>query len=104
MSEKYICRSPIVAARLLGEEIIIMSAADSTLFNLNAVATCIWEAADGRTPLSEIVERHVCTEFEVEPETAYRDVEQFVDALAQHGILIVSSEPQAEAAPSEVAP
>lgn len=56
MSEKCVSRSPAIAARRLGDEMLIMSAADSTLFSLNPVATCIWQAADGLTPLSEIVE------------------------------------------------
>ncbi len=34
---------------------MIMSTVDSTFFTLNPVATVIWQAADGRTPLSEIV-------------------------------------------------
>ena len=73
MNEKYIVRSTAVAARELGGEMIIMSAADSTLFSLNETATLIWQAADGKTPLSEIVEHHICPEFEVEPDEAYRD-------------------------------
>ena len=57
--------------------------------------TCdlIWQAADGRTPLSEIVERRVCQEFDVEPEVAWQDAEQFVTELSQHGILLVSDQP-----------
>jgi hypothetical protein len=53
----------------------------------------IWQAADGRTPLSEIVTRYVCHEFEVDFETAYCDVEQFVEELSGHGILLVSEVP-----------
>jgi Coenzyme PQQ synthesis protein D (PqqD) len=97
MSEKYISRSPAIAARLLGDEMMIMSATDSMLFSLNPVASCIWQAADGRTPLSEIVKGRVCTEFDVDAETAYRDAEEFVNRLAQHGILKVSSEPEPQA-------
>jgi hypothetical protein len=104
MSEKYISRSPAIAARLLGDEMMIMSAADSTLFSLNPVASCIWRAADGRTPLSQIIEQRVCTEFDVDPETAYRDAEEFVNALAEHGILKVSDEPQTNAAAAGGAP
>src|SRR5437763_3666021 len=66
VSALYIARSTEIAARLLGGEMMIMSARDSTLFNLNEVGTAIWEAADGVTPLEEIVERKVCAEFEVE--------------------------------------
>ena len=96
MSEKYIARSSAVAARELGGEMIIMSAADSTLFSLSEVATVIWQAADGRTPLSEIVERRVCEEFDVPLDTAYRDAEAFVEELSSHGILRVSDQPLAD--------
>ena len=93
MSDKYIARSSAIAARLLGGEMMVMSAADSTFFTLNEVATVIWQAADGRTPLAQIVERTVCQEFDVEPEAALRDAEQFVTDLTQHGILLVSDYP-----------
>jgi cytosine/adenosine deaminase-related metal-dependent hydrolase len=97
MSEKFIARSNAVAARVLGGEMIIMSPADSTLFSLSEVATVIWEAADGLTPLSEIVERRVCEEFDVTPDAAYRDAEAFVEELAAHGVLRVSDRPFADA-------
>lgn len=70
-----------------------MSAADSTLFNLNPVATLIWLAADGQTPLTKIVQERICPEFEVEPEEALRDAEQFVSELAAHGILLLGDTP-----------
>jgi hypothetical protein len=96
MSEKYISRPGAVAGRELGGEMILMSAADSTLFSLNEVATFIWRAADGRTPLSEIVERSVCAEFDVPFDTAYRDAETFVEELSSRGILRVSDQPAAD--------
>ncbi len=93
MKECYIARSRAVAARQLGEEMVIMSAADSTLFNLNPVAALIWQAADGQTPLAKIVEDHICSAFEVEPAEALRDAEQFVSELAAHGILLLAESP-----------
>ncbi|MGA8491035.1 MAG: PqqD family protein [Terriglobales bacterium] len=93
IAEKYIARSSTIAARLIGGEMMIMSAVDSTFFTLNEVATAIWQAADGRTPLSDIVARRICQEFEVEAEQAGRDAEQFVSDLSQHGILLVSEKP-----------
>jgi hypothetical protein len=97
MTDKYIARSSAVAARQMGEEMIIMSAADSTLFSLNETATVIWLAADGKTPLSEIVRQHVCAEFDVEPERAYRDAAQLAEELARHGIVHLSDEPVSDA-------
>jgi hypothetical protein len=93
IAEKYIARSSAIAARLIGGEMMIMSAVDSTFFTLNEVATVIWQAADGRTPLSDIVANKICREFEVDPDQAGRDVEQFVNDLSQHGILLVSEQP-----------
>lgn len=93
MKNCYIARSRNVAARQLGEEMIMMSAADSTLFNLNAVAAVIWQSADGKTPLAEIVEHQICSTFAVEFDEALRDAEQFVSDLAAHGILLLSDSP-----------
>jgi predicted RecB family endonuclease len=93
MSPLYVARSSEIAARQLGDELIVMSARDSTLFSLNDVGLVIWQAADGRTPLDEIVKQKVCPEFEVEPEEALKDAESFVRELAGHGILILSDTP-----------
>jgi hypothetical protein len=93
MADTYIARSKRIAARNLDGEMMIMSAVDSTFFTLNPVATVIWQAADGKTPLSEIVAQRVCAEFEVEPSEARRDAEQFVADLSQHGILLISDRP-----------
>jgi hypothetical protein len=93
MSAKYIARSSQIAARMLGGEMMVMSSVDSTFFTLNEVATAIWQAADGRTPLAEIVARNVCNEFDVDLEIAHRDAEQFVNELSHHGILLVSDRP-----------
>jgi hypothetical protein len=88
-----VARSAAIAARMLGGEMMIMSAMDSTFFTLNEVATVIWQAADGQTPLAEIVRNKVCPQFDVDPDVARRDAEQFVTELSQHGILLVSDRP-----------
>ncbi len=97
MSKKlYVARSPRIAARKLGEEMLVMSAQGSTLFTLNPTATVLWQAADGATPLDEIVERRICAEFEVKPEEAMRDAEALAEDLAKHGILLISEQPISE--------
>jgi len=93
MSPVYIARSKEVAARMLDGEMMIMSARDSTLFSLNPTASAIWQAADGSTPLTDIVARVVCPEFDVAPEEALKDAEDFARQLAEHGILLVSDRP-----------
>jgi hypothetical protein len=93
MSETYIARSPAIAARMLAGEMMVMNSADSTFFTLNEVATAIWQAADGRTPLSQIVREQICEQFDIGPEQALADAEHFVAELSGHGILLVSNTP-----------
>jgi hypothetical protein len=93
MAQKYIAKSSAIAARMLAGEMMVMSITDSTFFTLNEVASVIWQAADGCTPLSEIVTDKICREFDVDRERAQREAERFVDQLSQHGILLVSNQP-----------
>ena len=93
MRIRYIARSPKIAARQLGDEMIVMSAVDSSLFTLNEVAAAIWQSADGRTPLDAIVAKNVCGQFEVSEAEAMRDAEEFVSQLSTHGILLISDQP-----------
>ena len=97
MSDRYIARSAAIAARLLEGEMVIMSALDSTLFTLNPTATAIWQAADGVTPLQEIVRQAIQAQFSEVPDSALQDTEAFVEALAGHGILLLSDRPITEA-------
>ena len=90
MSKLYMARSPRVAARGLDGEMMIMSGRDSTLFTLNKTATILWQAADGTTPLDEIVQQRICQEFEVEPAQALHDAETLARDLARHEILLIS--------------
>ncbi len=89
----YVARSPRIAARKLGEETLVMSAQGSTLFTLNPTATILWQVADGITALDEIVERHICSEFDVKLEEAIRDAEALAAELSRHGILVISEKP-----------
>ena len=89
----YILRSPNVAARRIGDELMIMSARDSALFSLNETAAVLWKAADGTTPLGEIVVRDICPTFEIDAETALRDATELAHGLAERGILRVGNQP-----------
>jgi hypothetical protein len=98
--KRYLARSAAIASRALGDETMVMSAVNSTLFTLDEIATLIWESADGVTPIEEIVRNKICARYEISPEVALRDAEDFVDQLAEHGILLVSDKPIAHPASS----
>jgi Coenzyme PQQ synthesis protein D (PqqD) len=92
----YVARSTMIAARVLGDETMVMSAINSTLFTLDEVATVIWEAADGATTLEEIVKKKVCVQYDVPLEVALKDAEVLVEQLAGHGLLLLSDRPIAQ--------
>ncbi len=89
----YILRSDQVAARRIGDELMIMTAKESAVFSLNETAALLWEAADGVTPLAQIVERDICSQFDIEASAALADARETLHNLAKLGIVQVSSEP-----------
>ena len=89
----YLTQSADIASRTIGDDTIIMSTLDSTIFMLNSVGTAIWNAADGATPLSRIIQEQVCAEFDVTDEQAFADAKEFIDELSKHGILLISDTP-----------
>lgn len=89
----YILRSDNVAARQIGDELMIMSARDSALFSLNETAAALWRAADGTTPLADIVMRDICPAFDIDADTALRDATELAHGLAERGILQVGEQP-----------
>ncbi len=93
IDKPYIARSTMIAARVLGDETMVMSATNSTLFTLDEIATVIWESADGTTPLEEIVKKKVCAQYDVSLEVALKDAEVLVEQLAGHGLLVLSDRP-----------
>ena len=97
---RYVARSKAIAARAIGDETMVMSATNSTLFTLDEMASVIWAAADGVTPLEEIVAKKICPEYDVTPEVALHDARAFVEQLAEHGSLLLSEQPVAAAAAS----
>ena len=100
MAEKYISRSSEIAARLVGGEMMVMSAADSTFFTLNEVASAIWQAADGlHASVGNRRRQNLLVEFDVDREQAQRGADRFVDELSQHGILLVSDQPLMNSSP-----
>jgi hypothetical protein len=93
MNEIYVARADRLAARRLENDTLILCPDDSGLFVLNELGTAIWEAADGRTPLTAIVEQVICRDFEVDAITALQDALEFVEELRQQHILQVSDGP-----------
>jgi Coenzyme PQQ synthesis protein D (PqqD) len=87
VNDLILARATRVAARKVAGEMVILSADDSSLYVLNGIGTAVWEAVDGRTPLSTIVDDIVCRDYEIDRDSALRDVQEFVAGLMSHGVL-----------------
>jgi len=82
MLDKKVTRDENVAWRIIGDEGVLLSAEDSSVHSLDAVGTRIWELCDGEKTVSEIIDQ-VVSEFEVDRETAEKDVVEFIEELMQ---------------------
>lgn len=93
MKATYVARHPMTASRELAGEMIVITAGDSKLYTLNEIGAAIWKAADGVTPLAEIVARTICAEYDVAPDAALSDAATFVSELVDQGVLLSSERP-----------
>lgn len=72
--------------RLVEDEIVVLDSNESVYLALNGTAALLWQAlADGATR-AELRER-LEGQFDVAPDAAEHDVEQFLGQLREHGLL-----------------
>ncbi|HEY2435529.1 MAG TPA: PqqD family protein [Vicinamibacterales bacterium] len=93
MSDVFFTRAGQLAARKVAGEVVILRADDSSLFVLNPVASAVWEAADGQTPLAAVVRDVICRDYDVDAATALRDASELLAALSAEGLLRTSGQP-----------
>ena len=79
-----------VLREIAGDHIIIPSGATVLEFNglitVNEVGVTIWNMLQDEVTMDELVQG-VLAEYEVEEEVARKDIQEFLDALTQNGIL-----------------
>jgi pyrroloquinoline quinone biosynthesis protein D len=64
------------------------------LFPLNSVATRVWQLCDGQRTAAEIV-AVLAAEFDADTRTIHRDVDEFLQALLQRGLVSLEPTPAA---------
>lgn len=92
MLDKYPVRSDSTAHRTIDGVALVVDAAEGKLRTLNKVGTFIWEQANGKLTLSEIVDL-VCQEFDVDYPQAALDAEVFVQDLESKNMLVLANNP-----------
>lgn len=84
-------RSPDVVCRQVGHEAILVPIRNNVgnldfVYTLSPVAARIWELLDGTRPADEVVET-ICTEYDVDRDTAQSDLAALVADLAGVSLL-----------------
>lgn len=73
--------------REIGEETIILSETDDSIHNLDEIASVIYKMIDGKNSLDDIL-TILCNDYDVDQETAKKDLLEFVGELQEKGIII----------------
>ncbi len=84
---------PQVAARVVDDSAVIVLADAGEVHVLNAVGTRIWELTDGTHTIQQIVDT-IVAEFEVTPQQAQTDVEEFLQTLVDAQSLVLQEHPK----------
>jgi hypothetical protein len=87
--------TPEVVSRLVDGEAVVVHPRQGMIRVLNPVGARLWELADGRRKVAELVET-IVREYAVDQERARNEVLAFLADLAQRGILVVSAQPDEE--------
>ena len=84
--EKFPLKTKDTAHRVLSDEAIVVNFRNSFFYNLNPVGTFIWERCDGQHTPAQIAAA-LAEEYDVLPEEAARDCQEFIDSLVEQGLL-----------------
>lgn len=76
-------------AKKLDEATIIMSIEEGKYFNLNRVASRVWEMIEEPKTLEQIADQ-LLSEYEISPEDCIRDVSELISELKDLGLVVVT--------------
>jgi len=84
-------RSPSVVTRKTGNEYVLVpvtnNIADMTsVYTLNETGTFIWELIDGKKSVEDLI-KAVIDKYDIDKETAARDVFSFIDIMSKYLII-----------------
>lgn len=93
--EQYLVRSPFLAWRVIGGEVVIISPQERELHTLNEVGTTIWQLADGSRTLRQVAQE-LSQIYEIAPEEVLPDVLAFAQEMVEKGVAFLSEQPTSE--------
>ena len=84
-------RATNVISRQVDEEAVLVSPEKGEVKVINQTGALIWENCDGHTSIGQLVDL-VCREYQVSRKAAEADVVEFLEALAERGLVNVIEE------------
>ena len=84
-SRKYRPRDGVAYRKIAGE-MVLVDPRENILLRLNATATAIWESLE-EGDVDRLTDR-VVTEFQVERDTAYQDVAEFIASVLSRNLIV----------------
>ena len=72
----------------LGDEAVVLQLKDGVYYGLNEVGTTIWNFLQEQRSVEEI-QRHVLEQYDVTPERCEEEVQEFLENLADAGLIEV---------------
>ncbi|MEK7469152.1 MAG: PqqD family protein [Planctomycetota bacterium] len=83
--------SPETLIRAVDGESVILNLKNESYYGLDDVGTAFWACLSTSPSIAAACDR-LAEEFEAPPETIRKDMREFVEALAQRGLIDVTSE------------
>jgi len=83
-------RSADVKWQVVDDEAILVHLQSGFYFSLNPVGLFIWQSADGRTSLQQIIDGLV-GEFDVDEPTAWADARAFLEQMLEEGLMSIEA-------------
>ncbi len=84
---------PQVASRTVEEQAVVVLSDAGEVTVLNPVGTRVWELIDGRRSVADIADE-ILAEYGAAPDVVRRDVQEFVQGLAELRAVELRDEPQ----------
>jgi hypothetical protein len=84
--EPHYRRDPSLPSQEIEGQVVVVVPSRRELHELDEVATFLWKEL-ARPRRAEELTRALCEEYEVEPETAERDVQAFLALLKEKGLV-----------------
>jgi len=78
---KKIRRNDEAVWRVIDDEVVVLIPGERALHALRGCGSRVWELIDGETTIAEIIQQ-ICTEYEVEPQKAREEINEYVSRLA----------------------